>query len=279
MTQKFHVLNLVFSTYSNVTNFENSTNIIQNQINTTRILYNQISKSQYCWPERSNLDKYYTISKIVIFLFIPLLMIILSYSLIISRLLKQRNKMNRLFSKSNLDKTQEDDDGKFGETSNCFSDASNLNTASTQLPQSTFRESSSDVFASSPIKTQNLGNRPLALENSLGEDIKQREQMAKEHREKIKTRAKLRSVSDDNRIKRITKLSGKLVLVFLICWLPNMMINVLQVLEVGNFFTDSHTMTVFCEILAYSSAAINPMIYAFDSSEHFRKTLKSCFNK
>ena len=58
-----------------------------------------------------------------------------------------------------------------------------------------------------------------------------------------------------------------------------MTIDVLQVLEVNVFLNENYSIRVFCEILAYSSAAINPMIYAFDSSEHFRKTLKSCFNK
>ena len=177
--------------------------------------------------------------------------------------------MNRLFSKTDLSNKHSEMEGN-----SCYSDASNLNTASTNMPNSTFRESSSDVFANSPVK-----NRPLIGENSLGESIKIKEKLAQEHREKLKSRQKLRSVSDDNRIKRITRLSGKLILVFLVCWFPNMIIEVLQVLEAGLLDDMSYSIRVVCEILAYSSAAINPIIYAFDSSEHFRNTLKACFNK
>lgn len=77
---------------------------------------------------------------------------------------------------------------------------------------------------------------------------------------------------------RVTKMITAVITAFVICWLPNNIINFMQIIEVRPPDNAGEIFTFFGLVLGYTNSCINPILYAFMKAD-VREEIKKVFDE
>ncbi|KDR10933.1 Cholecystokinin receptor [Zootermopsis nevadensis] len=105
---------------------------------------------------------------------------------------------------------------------------------------------------------------------------------ASSFRESIKKANAIRSEEEHNTVKQVIKMLVAVVVLFVLCWAPLLILNVLYAYEILSKYSndgDNKNIQSAFTVMAYSNSCINPLVYGFMSKnfrESFYKALCRC---
>ncbi|RWS16046.1 hypothetical protein B4U79_04261 [Dinothrombium tinctorium] len=86
-----------------------------------------------------------------------------------------------------------------------------------------------------------------------------------------------RNGSDVKRVrKQVIKMLLFVIIVFLLCWGPRLIMNVVIKFGISTFNNYIYTMRVTCNLLSFVHSALNPFVYGFMSSSFRQMMINSC---